>query len=327
LIPARGVEESFWHVKVNQITAADLEIFFGDANDVEARVYARLPGAAPRDAWEISGKLTGPECQFAKTLPATIGFIDRGTGAGLLAEAVAPDPCFWTPELPFLYRCTIEIRNAKYEVRNESVEQSDFESASSFTVDRWIGIRRLGRVGRSFHLDGKRWVARGVCRDRATITDLNVAREAAAALHVPEADEEFCLEASRLGVPLIVGLDVDSAKTLSEIRRLGQWPAVFAIALDPALVGEIEVRAAAKNVLFAARIENMNAMAPPVWADFVICPPNLIDNFAEASNKLTIPIIAVRKSSGAIDVRQGRAACDKLQFDLAPIGDFAGYFV
>ncbi|HEV3416072.1 MAG TPA: hypothetical protein VG056_04645, partial [Pirellulales bacterium] len=206
-------------------------------------------------------------------------------------------------------------------------EQTDFESANSFAIERWIGIRRLGTVGRSFYLNRKRWVARGVCRDRAAVADFAVAREESAMLHVPAADDAFCLEASRLGVPLIINLAVDEPRILSEIRRLGPWPAVFAIALDAALVGEIEVRAAAKNVLFAARIENMETMAVPAWADFVIGSVNLLDNLAEASNKLKIPIIAVRKSSDPIDIPQGRAACDKLQFDLAPFGNFAGYFV
>jgi hypothetical protein len=80
-------------------------------------------------------------------------------------------------------------------------------------------------------------------------------------------------------------------------------------------------------VLFAAGIDNMETMAAPAWADFVICPVNLLDIFAEASNTLKIPIVAVRKSPDPIEIRQGRAACDKLQFDLAPFGDLAGYFV
>ena len=65
-----------------------LELFFGDATDAEARVYARLPGDAPLDGWQLTGTLTGPECRFAKTLPAKFSFATSERGKGLLAEAI-----------------------------------------------------------------------------------------------------------------------------------------------------------------------------------------------------------------------------------------------
>jgi hypothetical protein len=87
-----------------------LELFFGEATDAEARVYARLPEDGPLDGWEISGTLTGPECRFAQTLRATFSFRDLGPGQGLLAEAIATEPCFWAPDLPFLYRCSVGVQ-------------------------------------------------------------------------------------------------------------------------------------------------------------------------------------------------------------------------
>ena len=305
--------------------ASQIDLFFGDANEAEARIYARLPSTESLATGAISGRIIGPECRFAKTLPATIPFANRGSGpGGLLLEATIPDPCFWTPELPFLYRVTIQIRG----------------ETGEFNIQRWLGIRRLGAIGRSLYLDGKRWVARGVCRVQVTVADLPPARAASAALFLPPPDDAFCLEASRLGVPLFVHVAAslrdaqtesrrDSSTCLaSVIRRLGQWPAVFAVVFDPALRIGKELRAAARNTLFAARIEAESANgALPDWAQLAVCDCEVLKPIATTASDWNVPIVAVRRLPKPIGTADSRAACDRLQFDLAPIGDFAGYFV
>jgi hypothetical protein len=306
-------------------TAPTLDLFFGDANEAEARIYARLPPSDSLTAGAISGRIIGPECRFAKTLPATIPFANRGSGpSGLLLEATIPDPCFWTPELPFLYRVAIQIR----------------DESGEFNINRRLGIRRLGAIGRSLYLDGKRWVARGVCRDQAHQTDLFAVRQSSAALLLSAPDEALCLEASRLGVPLFVHVAAslrdaptesrrDSSTCLaSVIRRLGQWPAVFAIVLDLALPIGRELRTAARNTLFAVRVDTEAAtVALPNWAQLAVCDCDVLKPIATTASDRGIPIFAVRRLPKLIGIADSRAACDRLQFDLAPIGDFAGYFV
>src|SRR6516225_4867325 len=123
-------------------------LFFGEANEAEARVYARLPSAVPLDGYQLTGRLIGPECCFAKTLPATIPFVDRGPGNGLLTEAIVPDPCFWTPELPFLYRAIVEVCFSRSVVRPVITAERDDRTGEGMTprllIDRLFGIRRLG---------------------------------------------------------------------------------------------------------------------------------------------------------------------------------------
>jgi hypothetical protein len=332
-----------------------LELFFGEATDAEARVYARLPWDGPLDGWRLTGTLTGPECRFAKTLPAKFDFHDLGPGQGLLAEAIVTEPCFWTPDLPFLYRCTVELRmtgaggaaeapvySSRSAVMSPHVEHGIHSAASSrrsvrsTLVERWFGIRRLGAIGRSLYLDGKRWVARGVCRDQADISDLAAAREASAVLRVGPPDNALCLEASHLGVPLLVNLDGDNRQLAAEIRRLGQWPAVFAIILDPAAAISTEHRAAARNALFAVtwprlsetRGASLGETRPRVdWAQLAICPTDSTETFTEAVRDCPIPAIAVRQIAATASIPQARSACDRLQFDMAPVGQFAGYLV
>jgi hypothetical protein len=213
----------------------------------------------------------------------------------------------------------------------------------STLVERPFGIRRLGTIGRSLYLNGERWVARGVSRDRADISDLAAARESSAVLRVPSPDDAFCLEASRLGVPLFVDLHVEEARLLREFRRLGQWPAVFAIIFDAALPLGPAHRAAARNTLFAVtwprlsetRSASLGETRPrecvpaalPDWAQLAICPVESIETFANVTRDCQTPILAVRQISPKTSITDARAACDRLQFDLAPYGDVAGYLV
>jgi hypothetical protein len=96
--------------------APEIEIIVGDVNDVEARIYARcriaLTGDQPGlgDPTELRGTLHGPFCDGARTLPAEFAFRRAKSGDAALIEAVVPDPCVWTPELPHVYQIDVEAR-------------------------------------------------------------------------------------------------------------------------------------------------------------------------------------------------------------------------
>jgi hypothetical protein len=84
-----------------------IEITAGDVNDVEARVYACYSGANAEQV-VIHGTLRGPYCEGSRTLPAEIAF--RHAGNPAQAEALIPDPCIWSPDLPLLYHADIEAK-------------------------------------------------------------------------------------------------------------------------------------------------------------------------------------------------------------------------
>ena len=132
--------------------AEGLQVFFGASDPAQARIYAQveLPESllANQADLQLSGRLIGPDCEFAHTLPARIPIVHRDAShARLLAEAIVPDPCFWNPELPFLYRAEIQLH------RGNSLLAS---------WQRTLGIRRLGPRGRFLFFDGKRFVLRGI---------------------------------------------------------------------------------------------------------------------------------------------------------------------
>jgi hypothetical protein len=87
--------------------ADEIEIVVGDVNDIEARVQARYVGYAENVV--VTGTIRGPFCEKAHTLPADYNF--RGLGNGV-AEAVVPDPCTWSPEVPHVYRVDVTARRS-----------------------------------------------------------------------------------------------------------------------------------------------------------------------------------------------------------------------
>jgi hypothetical protein len=95
--------------------AESIEIIVGEVNDIEARVYARYVGsddenATGNDQVVLHGTLRGPFCETARTLPAEFAFHNLNQAQPPTAEAVVPDPCTWSPELPHLYEAVVEAR-------------------------------------------------------------------------------------------------------------------------------------------------------------------------------------------------------------------------
>ena len=296
----------------NSDFGAKLELFFGAASDALAHVYARLHGVVPEAGLRLTGSLVGPKCRYAQTLPAQFSFVDRGAGPTLLAEALVPEPCFWTPEMPHLYQATLELR------RGEQV-------IAKCTRD--FGIRTLGIAGTSLNYDGKRWVLRGMRSDQLPSIELGELRACDAALLVDHPVEPLCREASQLGVLLIAQLSTPDA---GELARLARWPAVAIVVLPAGCM--LDPAGLPPNMLLAARVPWGTSDDIPTWAQIAMFdidekhPPQRIPG-------KKLPLIAIRKFDGMYrSAAEGRVLCDRLQRELAGCDelaglDFAGYIV
>ncbi len=88
---------------MNQVT---WEISVREVSEVEAKVLVRYSGTVGAPIF-LRGTLRGPYCEKTRTLPAEYPF--RGVVVGEMAvEAVVTDPCWWSEELPHLYRAQVE---------------------------------------------------------------------------------------------------------------------------------------------------------------------------------------------------------------------------
>lgn len=285
-----------------------LDLFFGDANPAQARVYARC---ACNSGTRLNGHLTGPTCDFARTLPARIPFAEPSPAAGenrvrgtaAVVEAIIPDPCFWTPELPFLYQAKLELTGDR--------------------AERIIGLRRLAVRNRHLHFDGKRFVLRAI-RIQNIDSAAEFARETWTALIVDNPSDDLCNFASRRGVLLIADL---TTRRDPQLRRLAQWPAVAIALMDGNTALSPEIRAVVPNLLLAQYIPNNQSVQLAPWAQLAFVEVAAPAAFAQKTAGCAVPTIAVRWSPYSASIERSRAACDALQSELTPHGDFAGYAV
>jgi hypothetical protein len=228
-------------------TATGIGVTLGPCDDMRAEVFVRVlpPAAAPAGGEQprLEGDIRGPECRLATTLPATARLVDLGppppgvAARRLVARAVLTEPAFWTPELPNLYRLEGRIRAG---------------DAVVGTFGGLVGLRRLGTRGRSFRLDGRRWVPRGTAVDEAAFDVARLREQAAVAVMVDPA-VDTCDRADGEGVAImaLVGAAGDGSSSMDEAtRRIAAWaahPAVM-MALLPAGTSAADAAAVAAAV-------------------------------------------------------------------------------
>lgn len=295
-----------------------MDIFYGRVTDNLAHVYARAAREGPADARTVTGWVRGPHCSLSHTLPATIPLRDLGPGPALLGAAAVPDPCFWSAQLPALYDVHVELRDGTRVVQ---------------ALDQTIGIRRLGAAGRNLRWEGKRWVLRGIggpgpATPTASVDELVAAfRDASAAMVAVDPGESLCRAASRAGVVVVARLS-DPTGIEVQLAALGRSGAV-AIALLPAGVAAAAraLHSAAPNLLLAQLCHDQIPVAPADWADVVVCRVSEPAGFHAAVAACPLPIVAERRLNKTVSVPEARAACDRLQRDLAPGGAYAGYLI
>jgi hypothetical protein len=264
----------------------ELQLTVADKTENHARVFFRDAGNA------LTGIIRGPFSDFAKTLTADFKLKSADSRG---AEALITEPCYWTPQLPM-----------RYELH---VDDSSTEQSIPF------GLKRFYCSGRNLTLESKRIVLRGTSCESPTENDLQLARQYETVLIVTEPTDETCEMASRLGVPLLVKIQNETA-----IERYTWFPAVFMVLastgqrLKPSSqvpIGEIvkgsdpEPNGAVQVVI----IELGSGERPPAWAS--TCDK---------------PVIVLRKDP-EVEIKTARASCDRLQAELAPQFDLAGYFV
>lgn len=288
----------------------DLDVFYGELTVARGLVYARLPRPAEDAGLSLSGQVRGPRCLHAQTLPASAPLVDQGPGPTLLAQALVPDPVFWSPDLPAIYDVTVNLLRGGQPIA---------------TARREIGLRSLGVRGRKLLLAGKNWVLRGVSTESTPERLPRAWHEAAAALIADDTDAEALAEASQWGALSVVHIDGPGVLAVDRLRQLAQFPgAGIAVPLRPLPAGFD--RSAAPNLLLAQLLGRDDPLAIDSWADLLIIAAEAREHLAAAA-AMNKPVIVSRSLAAPVDLREARAACDKLQRDLAPIGQFAGYIV
>jgi hypothetical protein len=292
-----------------------VEIFVGQATNMGARIYVGVRSdiafeqvARPR---RLTGSVSGPECRYARTLPIHVPLRETDSKSPLLAEALVPDPCFWTPQMPHLYQVQADIYDG-----HDKIGQ----------CGAMFGIRRFTTRGCNLILDEKRFVIRGTASITPWAESIQRWHDAELAALVTDPNDELCAEASRCGVLLIA--ELTRIRQRLRARELSQWPAVGLVIQQRAVLERPGAEADIPNgVIAAQRFALGERVRPANRAQAVICDVEEAGEAAARIGDCPLPIVAFRRCRDGTSVDEARAACDRLQRDLAPRFDLAGYLV
>lgn len=304
----------------------DIAVRLGRCDEMRAEVHLRACETMP-DGSRLSGVVVGPHRGRDVTLPITARLLSLSSAQGggqPAARVVVTEPAFWTPDLPNLYRLHARLECPGLEPQE---------------IDTTFGLRRFGVRGRSFWLDGRRWVLRGVSGSG----DAAAAKQAGVGLVTADPADPLLSEADRIGVAVVALLGW-SDMTATRIAALARHPSVLmAMVVDRERpeqpgVAEAEVRRA-KDTL---QIGLATTVGPPDTTragafDFlaVIVPAGTSPD--EAWRNPLLPPLVAWQARSAVGMPVARAACSDLQRDLAAWGlegvteraawDWAGYVV
>lgn len=284
------------------------EVFHGRVSPASALVYARVREFPGGEGCTLIGRVRGPLCEGVRTLPTTVPLHDLGPGPTLLASGVVPDPAFWNLDQPGYYEVDLELRRGGVRVATDR---------------QWLGFRCLGAVGRDLRWQNKRWVLRGVCTREPDLSQLEEYRLQRLALVVTEPSDELLAAASQSGV--LVAAEAREAAAETSLLRWARWPAV-GLALLPAQEEATGSLLVAPNVLRGQKLSS-GAEVPACGRELLLIAADDPRELADYSRRAPLPVVAARRLNERWPVSRLREACDLLQRDLAPWGDFAGYVV
>jgi hypothetical protein len=302
----------------------DPDVFHGELTANRAQLFVRAPRTPDLVDCTLHGFVHGPRCEYAHTLPARYALSDLGAGPTLLARTTITDPCLWTSDLPQIYDVSIELRRGNEVLASEK---------------RMIGLRgiggRFGSGGAPGEIlrEGKVWVPRGV--DIAAVQhDVAQLREELLAGIVSSPPLDLLVEASRQGAYLIAHVAGSAEAIPAALRNLARWPAVMMAVVRGGESFDRTLQQVAPNLVLAqpVRIAEAGEFRPAAWAAAVVVETtedqisqDLLTKGLAALRGCPLPLLVQRRAP--ISATGPRAECDRLQREMAQIGQFAGYLV
>jgi len=303
----------------------NLEFLPGSFSENEARL--RLAVSESSDIVSMTGSLRGPYCETAKTLTSNSPLVPipnpppRSAGEGAtrdlrpVVETVVVDPCYWTPQMPFQYKASVQVQT--------TVGQ---EVSSEFV----FGMKRWCRDKTNLRLNLRRIVLRGTRVSNPSVDDLVQAHQLETALIVECFNDILGSEASRLGVPLVVDLRNVASDLPGELRQLDWLPAVLVALVSRRQLNDgVDPLHLPKQCLLAQCLDGGSQPGDVVMPETTLLAVELAADERPPHWLATVamPVLAIRPAEPPLDLSQARRGCDRLQAELAPEFNLAGYFV
>lgn len=284
----------------------DWLVFHGEASPAEARVYVQVRHRAENAGLTLTGTILGPTSRYARTLPSSTRFTGRSRDDAFLAEVILPDPCFWSPALPYRYTAQVRLERGGQTVWSD---------------ERAFGIRRLGARGERLYFDAQNWVLRGAVAAESEPFDWDAWRAQDLAAVVDDPSEAFCAEADQRGLLVVAR---ERATTSAQLAMYQRHPSVGIVVLDAKAKLPDHARSTAPNLLFAARVLEYDMATISTWADVAWLVETGPFRTPNAHESRAIPRIIERPATAA-NPHEARSHCDEIQRDWAKRGETAGF--
>jgi hypothetical protein len=303
-------------------------VFYTCVGEALARAYLIVTPTTDVDrdtlsTFRISGQVVGPTCRYSSTLQTKISLVHFGLAtwgdrSALAAEAVVTDPCYWSTELPFLYRAVGSI---------------DCGDGVPVALEQTFGMRDLRVFRTRFVLNGKVWVPRIVYQHEVPAdTPIEAWRDANTVMLAVDPSDKLLREASEIGVAMVTGSASGQTMDIADVRRMSRFPAVAMTLIESTDPLEPVWQQAATKLLLARWYDERVRTAEHDFTDAYFvrrCEQGPPDEqpVLEWPTNVGKPLVAVAQLSQTMALVEARAACDQLQGLLAGKCDAAGYAV
>lgn len=302
-------------------STCEATVFYDDAGEASARIYAlaaptvdgRLLTVDELAECRLECRVEGPKCRYSTTLPTRVKLMHRGvTNWGdlpaIMAEAYLPDPCPWSPELPFLYRVIGEVRYGERAIAE---------------IDQTFGIRPINVVRNRIVLNRKTWVPRAVNR-KAIIgeTEIEHWRELATVMAVEEPSDDLLTMASETGTVVFAVIRSPNFSLNPILRNLSHFPAVALIQLNGRV--DADSLSTTRNTLF---MTDYSISSDANCRQVALHRVSGLEAFTNWPHSTHLPVIGFRTHTMRFPLADARSACDILQGELAGKCDAAGFYI
>ncbi|MBL9123309.1 MAG: hypothetical protein JNG90_06720 [Planctomycetaceae bacterium] len=304
--------------------------FFGRVTSVAAELFLRVrwPGAEDGPTLPLLPKIhqvsvAGPRSRYARTLEHRLGMTPVVGDTGLWHATLA-EPCFWTPQQPYVYVASLHV-----ELQNGVTSEISLQLGVPVLVARQ---RRLEQEGRNF-------VLRGAALHRVDTLSLAKCHDSSTALVLSQPSDEVCAEATSIGVGVVADLgQLPATEVAAELRRVALWPAVRIAILPSAARLEPALRQETAHVVRAQRWTPADAAGISEWAQVLVSERGDVLDGMTPREELPVLVWAQRcgeagqsdnpdAADSRTQVELYRQACDSLQAEVAGQREFAGYLV
>ena len=227
-------------LRMHQLTdfADRLEIFVGEATDGRVPRLRSMVGGDAEGHATLSGSLTGSDVPVRRDAAGDVRVRRSRAGRVAAGRGDRARACFWTPEMPHLYRGRVAIAHEATTVLAEA--------AGCF------GIRRAGCAGPELDLATANAGCCAACAERARRrSDLSHWHEASAAMMV--LDPERCSVRSSQSRRRAAGGRAGRGRTAAEIAPAEPLAGGRRWSLLPAAMPTASADARAHNLLLAER--------------------------------------------------------------------------